>query len=203
MVEILLSLVFLVAAIALAIWPYAVIHDHTIDGLFLTLTGSMFILIFLFNFIRQMRFRGAQDVTAIQRAWPRLTRVLSAAFPKGGTDMRTILPRIRIPFIMGTLLLLLLAFPGTLYANNLRVSHQSPSTGDNQALTVVLPNRTLVGKILHTPPQQRERGLLMDADFRLRTAAELIGNPAIEKPAERARVPLRLLVLAARPLLEV
>lgn len=34
MVEILLSLVFLISAIALAIWPYAVIHDHTIDGLF-------------------------------------------------------------------------------------------------------------------------------------------------------------------------
>lgn len=39
MVEILLSLVLLVAATVLAFWPYAIVHDHTIDGLFLTLTG--------------------------------------------------------------------------------------------------------------------------------------------------------------------
>jgi hypothetical protein len=41
MVEILLSLVLLVAAAALALWPWVGIHDHTIDGLFLTLTGSV------------------------------------------------------------------------------------------------------------------------------------------------------------------
>jgi len=41
MVEILLSLVFLVAAAALALWPRVGIHDHTIDGLFLNLTESV------------------------------------------------------------------------------------------------------------------------------------------------------------------
>jgi hypothetical protein len=39
MVEILLSLVLLVAAAALALWPWVGLHDRTIDGLFLTLTG--------------------------------------------------------------------------------------------------------------------------------------------------------------------
>ena len=33
MVEILLSPVLLVAAAALALWPWVGIHDHTIDGL--------------------------------------------------------------------------------------------------------------------------------------------------------------------------
>jgi hypothetical protein len=66
MVEILLSLLLLIAAIALAIWPYAVIHDHTIDGLFLTLTGSMLTLLFLLNFIWRLRFQGAKEVTAIR-----------------------------------------------------------------------------------------------------------------------------------------
>jgi hypothetical protein len=33
MVEILLSRVLLVAAAALALWPWVGIHDHTIDGL--------------------------------------------------------------------------------------------------------------------------------------------------------------------------
>jgi hypothetical protein len=44
MVEILLSLVLLVAAAALALWPWVGIHDHTVDGLFLTLTGVRYVL---------------------------------------------------------------------------------------------------------------------------------------------------------------
>jgi hypothetical protein len=58
MVEILLSLVLLVAAAALALWPWVGIHDHTVDGLFLTLTGSVMFLVFLFNFIWQLRSQG-------------------------------------------------------------------------------------------------------------------------------------------------
>lgn len=201
MVEILLSLVLLVAAIALAVWPYAVIRDHTIDGLFLTLTGSMLTLLFLFNLIWQLRFQGAKEVTAIRHAWQRLTRSLSSTFSKGGTDMRTIPPRISIPLVMGTVLLLVLAFPSSLYANDLSAAHQNPISGHNHALTVVLPNRTPTGAIGRA---HRDRGLLlMDADFRLRAAAALVGNPAIEKPAENARVPLRMIVIAASPLLEV
>ena len=41
MVEILLSLVLLIAAAALALWPWVGIHDHTIDGLFLAFTGLL------------------------------------------------------------------------------------------------------------------------------------------------------------------
>ena len=41
MVEILLSLVLLVAAAALALWPWVGIHDHTIDGLFQLSRGPL------------------------------------------------------------------------------------------------------------------------------------------------------------------
>jgi hypothetical protein len=202
MVEILLSLVLLIAAIALAFWPYAVIHDHTIDGLFLTLTGSMLTLLFLLNFIWQLRFQGAKEGAAIRHAWLRLTRTLSAVFSKGDTDMRTIPPRVSIPLVMGTLLLLILAFPSSLYANDIAVSQQSLIAVHSQALTAVLPNQTVIESILGNG-RHRDRGLLMDPDFRLRAAAALLGNPAVEKPAENARVPLRMIVITASPLLEV
>jgi hypothetical protein len=202
MVEILLSLVLLIAAIALAIWPYAVIHDKTVDGLFLTLTGFMLTLLFLLNFIWQLRFQGAKEVAAIRHACQRLTRTLSAVFSKGGTDMRTIPPRVSIPLVMGTVLLLTMAFPSSLYASDIAVSHQSPIVGQSQALTAVLPNQTAIERIIRNRPH-RDRGLLMDADFRLRAAAALVGNPSVEKPAENARVPLRMIVITASPLLEV
>src|SRR5437660_11582729 len=113
MVEILLSVVLLIAAIALAPWPSLVIHDHTIDGLFLILTGSMLTLLFLFNFIWQLRFQGAKEVTQIRHACERWPRPVSTLFSKGGRDMRTIPPRITIPLAMGTVLLLILAFPSS------------------------------------------------------------------------------------------
>jgi hypothetical protein len=43
----------------------------------------------------------------------------------------------------------------------------------------------------------------MDADIRLRTAAALEGNLALQKAAENELVPLRIIVIAASPLLEV
>ncbi len=202
MVEILLSLLLLIAAIALAIGPYAVIHDHTIDGRFLTLTGFMLTLLFLRNFIWQLRFQGAKEVTAIRHACQRLTRTLSAVFSKGGTDMRTIPPRVSIPLVMGTVLLLILAIPSNLYAYDIVVSHQNLIVGQGQALTAVLPNQTAIEPIIRNRPH-RDRGLLLDADFRLRAAAALVGNPAVEKPTENARVPLRMIVITASPLLEV
>ena len=179
MVEILLSLVLLIAAIALAIWPYAVIHDHTIDGLFLTLTGFMLTLLFLLNFVWQLRFQGAKEVTAIRHACQRLTRTLSAVFSKGGTDMRTIPPKVSIPLVMGTVLLLILAFPSSLYANDIVVSHRSLIVRQSQALTAVVPNQTVIESIVGNG-RHRDRGLLMDPDFRLRAAAALVGNPAVE-----------------------
>jgi hypothetical protein len=203
MVEILLSLVLLVAAIALAFWPYAVIHDHTIDGLFLTLTGSMLTLLFLFNFIWQLRFQGAKEVTAFRQACERWARAVSTICSKGGRDMRTIPPRISIPLAMGTVLLLILAFPSSLYANVLSVIRQNSITGRSHILSVVVPGRS-PSRAIVSNRQHADRGLLlMDVDFRLRAAAASVGNPAIEKSAGNARVPLRVIVIAAGPLLEV
>src|ERR1700741_3049558 len=79
MVEILLSLVFLVAAGALALWPWVGIHDHTIDGLFLTLTGSIMVLLFLFNFIWQLRSQGAEEKIRIRNAWQQLAHSIAAS----------------------------------------------------------------------------------------------------------------------------
>jgi hypothetical protein len=39
-VETLLSLIPLIAAVILALWPSLGIHDHAIDGLFLTVIGT-------------------------------------------------------------------------------------------------------------------------------------------------------------------
>ena len=203
MVEILLSVVLLIAAIALAPWPSLVIHDHTIDGLFLTLTGSMLTLLFLFNFIWQLRFQGAKEVTIIRHAWQHWTCAVNAVFSKGGRDMRKIPPTISIPLVMGVVLLLILAFPCSLYANDLSSVRQNSVARHNQILSIVVPNRIPSRAIVHNT-QHRECGLvLMDADARLRAAAALVGNPAIEKPAENTRVPLRMIVITASPLLEV
>ena len=116
--------------------------------------------------------------------------------------MRTIPPRISIPLVMGTVLLLSLAFPSSLYANDLSRIRQNLIAGQNPILSVVLPTRIPSKAIVHN--QHSDRGLLlMDVDFRLRAAAALVGNPAIEKPAESAGVPLRVIVIAEGPLLEV
>ena len=86
MVEILLSLVLLVAAAALAFWPWVGIH--TIDGLFLTLTGSVMFLLFLIHFIWQLRSQGAEEKIRIRNAWQQLAHGIAAKFSKGGMGMR-------------------------------------------------------------------------------------------------------------------
>ena len=117
--------------------------------------------------------------------------------------MRTIPPRISIPLVMGTVLLLILALRSNLYANDLSVSHQSLVARHNHFLTVVLPTRTPTREMLRNHLNGDGGLLFMDTDFRLRAAAALVGNPAIEKPAENAHVPLRMIVITASPLLEV
>lgn len=204
MVEILLSFVLLVAAAILVLWPSLGAHDHTIDGLFLTLTGSMLSLMFLFNFIWQLRFQGAKEVTALRQVWQKFAHSISELLSKGGPDMKTIPPRMTIPLVMGTVLLLVLAFPSSLYAHDLSASQQKWVGSDSQhVFAIVVPNR-ISSRVLTRSRERSDRGLLlMDADVRLRAAAALIGNPAIEKPAENARVPLRMIVITASPLLEV
>lgn len=200
MVEILLSLVLLVAAAALALWPWVGIHDHSIDGLFLALTGSVMFLLFLFNFIWQLRSQGAEEKLRIRNAWQHLARGIAAKFSNGGKSMRTIPPRVSIALVLGIVLLLILAFPGSLYASDLSIPQESRVPAHcQQVLAVSVPNH--VG--LRNREHGERRALLMDADVRLRAAAAMFGNPTIEKAVEHAGVPLRMIVITASPLLEV
>lgn len=200
MVEILLSLVLLVAAAALALWPWVGIHDHTIDGLFLTLTGFVMFLLFLFNFIWQLRSQGAEEKLRIRNAWQHLARGIAAKFSNGGKSMRTIPPRVSIALVLGIVLLLILAFPGSLYASDLSIPQENRVPAHcQQVLAVSVPNH--VG--LRNREHGERRALLMDADVRLRAAAAMFGNPTIEKAVEHAGVPLRMIVITASPLLEV
>jgi hypothetical protein len=199
MVEILLSLVLLVAAAALALWPWVGIHDHTIDGLFLTLTGSVMFLLFLFHFIWQLRSQGAQERIRVRHAWNQLAHAIAAKFSKGGKSMRTISPRVSIALALGIILLLILGFPSSLYAGDLPIAQKSlVAAHSQQVLAVSVPH--------HVGLRNREHGErrvpLMDVDVRLRAAA-MFGNPTIEKAVEHAGVPLRMIVLTASPILEV
>src|ERR1700758_4078071 len=191
MVEILLSLVPLVAAAALALWPWVGIHDHTTDGLFLTLTGSVMFLLFLFHFIWQLRSQGAEEKVRIRNAWQQLAHGIAAKFSNRGKSMRTIPPRASIALVLGIVLLLILAFPGSLYASDLSIPQESrvpPHCPELRAVSVThrLWMRNREGR--------EARVLLMDADVRLRAAAAMFGNPTSEKAVEHARAPLRLIV---------
>jgi Mrp family chromosome partitioning ATPase len=199
MVEILLSLVLLVAAAALALWPWVGVHDHTIDGLFLTLTGSVMFLLFLFHFIWQLRSQGAEEKIRIRNAWQQLAHGIAAKFSKGGKSMRTIPPRVTITLVLG-IVLLILGFPSSLYAGDLSIAQESlVPAHSQQVLAVSVPHH--VG--LRNREHDERRVLLMDADVRLRAAAAMFGNPTIEKAVEHAGVPLRMIVLTASPMLEV
>jgi hypothetical protein len=199
MVEILLSLVLLVAAAALALWPWAGIHDHTVDGLFLTLTGSVMFLLFLFNFIWQLRSQGAEEKIRIRNAWQQLAHGIAAKFSNGGKNMRTIPPRASIALV-GIVLLLIFAFPGSLYASDLSVLQESRVPAHcPQLLAVSVTHRLWV----RNRERREARVLLMDADVRLRAAAAMFGNPTSEKAIEHAGAPLRMIVITASALLEV
>lgn len=199
MVEILLSLVLLVAAAALALWPWVGIHDHTIDGLFLTLTGFVMFLLFLFNFIWQLRSQDAEEKIRIRNAWQQLAHDIAAKLSRGGKGMRTISPRVSIALVSAVVLLLILGFPSSLYAGDLSIAQGSlVPAHSQQVLAVSVPH--------HVGLRNREHGqrhvLLMDADVRLRAAAAIFGNPTIEKAVEHAGVPIRMIILTASPILE-
>jgi hypothetical protein len=199
MVEILLSLVLLVAAAALALWPWVGIHDHTIDGLFLTLTGSVMFLLFLFNFIWQLRSQGAEEKIRIRNAWQQLAHGIAAKFSNGGKSMRTVPPR-STALVLGIVLLLILAFPGSLYAGDLSIPRESRVPAHcPQLLAVSVTHRLWV----RNGERREARVPLTDADVRLRAAAAMFGNPMSEKAVEHAGAPLRMIVITASPLLEV
>ncbi|HTT23621.1 MAG TPA: hypothetical protein VMG82_32130 [Candidatus Sulfotelmatobacter sp.] len=157
-------------------------------------------LLFLFNFIWQLRSQGAEEKIRIRNAWQHLARGIAAKFSKGGKSMRTISPRVGIALALGIVLLLILGFPSSLYAGDLPIAQESlVPAHSQQVLAVSVPH--------HVGLRSREHGerrvLLMDADVRLRTAAVMFGNPTIEKAVEHAGVPLRMIVLTASPILEV
>ena len=102
--------------------------------------------------------------------------------------------------MLGIVLLLILAFPGSLYASDLSIPQESRVPAHcQQVLAVSVPN--------HVGLRNREHGercaLLMDADVRLRAEAAMFSNPTIEKAVEHAGVPLRMIIITASPLLEV
>lgn len=199
MVEILLSLVLLVAAAALALWPGVGIHDHTIDGLFLTLTGSVMFLLFLMHFIWQLRSLGAEKKIRLRSAWQHLAHGIAAKLSNGDKSMRTIPPRVSVGLVLG-IVLLILGFPASLYAGDPSIAQESlVPVHSHQVLAVSVPHH--VG--LRNREHEERRVLLMDADVRLRAAAAVFGNPTIEKALEHAGVPLRMIVLTASPMLEV
>ncbi len=155
-------------------------------------------LLFLFNFIWQLRSKGAEEIH-IRNAWQKLTRAFGAVLLKGGTDMRTSPPGVGIPLVLGIVLLLILAFPSSLYASDLsRAPQTRVPRHSQQALTLSATHHFWV----RNREQRERRMLLMDADVRLQAAAAISGNPTIEKAVEHAGVPLRI-VITASPLLEV
>src|SRR6201987_5780449 len=197
MVELLLSVVLLVAAAALALWPWGGIHDHTIDGLFLTLTGSVMFLLFLFNFIWQLPSQGAEEKIRVRNVWQQLAYGITAKFSNGGKSMRTIPPRVSIALVLGIVLLLILAFPGSLYASDLSIPQESRVPAHCPQLLAVSVTHRLWVRNRERPETQV---LLMDADVRLRAAAAMFGNPTSEKAVEHTGVPLRMIVITASPL---
>ena len=180
MVETLLSLVLLIAAVALALWPSLEIHDHTIDGLFLTVTGSMLSVIFFINFIWQLRHQSAQELTVLRHVWHRLAQPIGTLRLKGGTAMRTSPHKISIAFVLGIVLLLILAFPSRLNASDLSALQLSPvASYGGHVLGVAAPRRVPSLALKDKREHSRRGGFLMDADIRLRTAAALEGKSRV------------------------
>jgi hypothetical protein len=157
-------------------------------------------LLFLFNFIWQLRAQGAEEKIRIRNAWQQLAHGIAAKFSNGGKSMRTILPRVSIALVLGIVLLLILAFPGSLYASDLSIPQESRVPAHcPELLAVSVTHRLWV----RNRERREARVLLMDADVRLRAAAAMFGNPMIEKAVEHGIAPLRIIVITASPLLEV
>ena len=118
--------------------------------------------------------------------------------------MRTSPHKISIALALGIVLLLILGFPSRLNASELSASQLSPvALYSGHVFRLATPGRVPSSALKHQRETLLRGELLMDADIRLRTAAALEGNLALQKAAESARVPLRIIVIAASPLLEV
>ena len=176
MVEILLCLVLLVRRPLSPCGLGSAFTTIPLMGLFLTLTGSVLFLLFLFNFIWQLRSQGAEQRIRIRKAWQQLAHGIVAIFANGGKGMRTIPPRVSIALVSGIVLLLILTFPGSLYASDLSIPQAS-------RIPVHCPELPAVSVTHRLRVRGRERReapvLLMDADAGLRAAAAMFGNPMI------------------------
>jgi Mrp family chromosome partitioning ATPase len=129
-------------------------------------------LLFLFNFIWQLRSQGAEQKIRIRSAWQQLAHGIAAKSSNGGKSMRTI-----ITLALAIVLLLILAFPSSLYASDLSIPQERRIPAHcPQPLGVSLTHRLLV----RSRERREARVLLMDADVRLRAAAAMFGNPMIE-----------------------
>src|SRR5579863_4112291 len=149
----------------------------------------MLTLLFLFNFIWQLRSYGNKELTAIKTVWQKFLQALHRAWPRGGVDMKTVPPRISIPLVTAIVLLLVLTFPGSLYASD---SPAQPAASLRSAHQHFLTT-SLAHRLPGTKRINQRSGLLMDADMRLRAAAALSSNPAMEGAARTLRVPLRMI----------
>jgi hypothetical protein len=164
----------------------------------------MLSLIFLFNFIWQLRHQSADELAAFRHAKRMLAHALGILHLKRGTNMRNNPHKISIALALRIGLLLILAFPSRLNASELSASQLSPVASYSRHLLRVGPPGRMPSPALKNERETFHRGeLLMDADIRLRTAAALEGNLALQKAAESARVPLRIIVIAASSLFEV
>lgn len=157
----------------------------------------MLALLFLFNLVWQLPWRR-KDIAANRNPGAKFERALSAMFSKGGTNMRTI-PR-SISLAMVALLLSILTFPTGLYASDFSRMRQSLIAGQVHSHSVVVPKGTPSTAFVNSSPH-RDNTVLRDADFRLRGAAVLVGNPIIRKRAQNE--PLRLIVITANLLADV
>jgi hypothetical protein len=200
MVEILLLLVHVVAAAALTLWPGVGIRDHAIDGLFLTLTGSFMFLLFLFNFISQLCSQGAGGKIRIRNAWQRLAHGIAAKFSNASKNMRTVPPRVSTALVLGIVLLLILAFPGSLYASDLSVSQECRVPAHCPQLLAVSDPSPFGAQ---SRASQKAGAVNGCREVRPRVAAAMFGNPTSEKAVEHADAPLPMIVITASPLLEV
>ena len=114
--------------------------------------------------------------------------------------MKSLLSKSRSLILIGTVSLLILAYPSTFYARGIGVPERS---------SVKIADHTSFAEThssgVATVP--RERGdvqpSLLDQDIRVRVATVLIGDPATRKSAEAERVPLTVLVITAPVILDV
>jgi hypothetical protein len=159
---------------------------------------------FLINFIWQLRHQGADELAQLKHVWRRLAHTLGTLQLKGGSDMRTSPQKISTAFALGIVLLLISTFPSRLNASDLSGPQLRPvASYSRHVLRVGTPGRLRSSALKHPRKTFVGGELLMDADIRLRTAAALEGNLALQKAAENELVPLRIIVIAASPLLEV